>query len=251
MRIGLIVAAIVAILSLPLSAQSPPPRRFDVIVIEPSTSESWDMAMSMRDGTLRITNLFLKSIITSAYGIREDLISGLPSRAQSARFDIVAKLDEPDTASFNNMSRTQRREMIAALLADRFHLKAHTQSRILPIYELVPAKGGVRFPQHTPATESTPSSMGDVKVHKGEFNATGAPMPILSSFLAETIESTVIDSTGLAGKYDFHLKWASDEASDGPSLFTALQEQLGLKLLPGKGPVDTLIVDRIERPSEN
>ena len=242
---------------------APAPVRFDVVTIKPSAPASEDAGMSLRDGTLRVNHLPLKSVITSAYGVREDLISGLPTWADTARFDIVAKVLDPDVAAFNHMSRTERRAIVAALLADRFALKVHTLQKTLPLYELVLAKGGPRFHEHRPATPAgeTPSAQGQFKVGNGELTGSDASVFLLLSFLAETLERTVIDRTGLTGRYDYHLTWTPDNATPdnatpandhaAPSLFTALQEELGLRLNPGKGPVETLVVDHIERPQEN
>lgn len=237
------------------------PQRFDVVAIKPNISSSWSMGMSMRDGTLQVTNLYLTSIITSAYGVREGLISGLPGWAQSARFDITAKVLDADPTAFNGMSRAQRRAMIAALLTDRFNLKVHTALKTLPIYELVVA-GSPKFKESVSHPAEHDQIIGsaipsNVHVGNGEFTANGAALSTLSSFLAEHLDREVIDKTGLMGKYDLHLTFtpddfvAVDSGDASPSIFTALREQLGLELRATKGPVQTLVVDRIDRPSAN
>lgn len=260
------IVIFLALLHLHASAQEPVPQptpySFDVVAIRPSTTDSWKMGMSMRDGTLQATNLYLKSIITSAYGVREGLISGLPAWAETARFDIHAKVVDVDPKQFNGMSRSQRQAMIAALLLDRFHLKVHTAIRTLPVYELVIAKEGPKFSEKVPPSVDTNErkgtiASGKVSVTKNEFTANDAAMLTLSSFLAETLDRTVIDKTGLTGRYNLQVKWtpddapASDSGNAPPSIFTALQEQLGLRLQSGKGPVETLVVDHIDPPSEN
>ena len=258
-----VIAGLLACLPLGVEAQSavpsPAPLRFDVVVIKPSAPESHDAGMSLRDGTLRTHALLLRSIITSAYGVREDLISGLPSWVDTARYDITAKVLDTDAAAFNTMNRTERRAMIVALLFERFGFKAHMQTKTLPVYELVLARGGPKFAEHTPAAPQSAGAapaQGKVTAGRGEFAGTDAKLFLLTSYLAETLEKTIVDHTGLNGRYDYRLTFTPDDATPAddhapPSLFTALEEELGLKLNAGKGPVETLVVDHIERPSEN
>ena len=115
------------------------------------------------------------------------------------------------------------------------------------MYDLIVTKGGPRF------SESTHEQ--HVEVHKSEFSGTAVPILGLASFLEELVGRSVVDETGLKGSYDFHLQWEPElsgaDRDTFPSIFTALQEQLGLKLQPNKGSVKTLSVDHIERPSEN
>ena len=260
------IAVLAGILPLGVSAQQPKPTpatsRFDVVVIKPATSGGWGVHMEMHDGTLQITNLPLKSVITSAYGVREDLITGLPSWAQAVRYDITAKMDPEDAPLMNTMTRVQRRALIAALLQDRFKLKIHTETRLRPVYELVLLGNTPRFPEHAERhgaanDAQTPSGIDSVRAGAGEFTATGVRLPILTSFLEENLETSIIDKTGLRATYDFKLRWSpemggtSSGEEDAPSLFTALQDQLGLKLRPAKGQVETLVVDQIDQPSAN
>jgi uncharacterized protein (TIGR03435 family) len=210
--------------------------------------------MSLQHGSLQVDNLLLKSLITSAYGVREGLIVGLPRWAEEARFDIRAKVTDADPRVLGNLSREQRRALMATMLEDRFHLRVHLVTKVLPVYDLVVASGGPEF------RESVPDATGSVEPHvdvsKTEFTGNGASILSLASLLEEVVGRTVLDKTGLTGTYDLHLKWAQelDRASDldvFPSIFTAVQEQLGLKLKPDKGPVETLFVDHLERPAEN
>jgi len=206
--------------------------------------------MSLRGGFLQVHTLPLKSLITSAYGVHEDLVFGLPGWAETAHYQIRARVTDADPAILNNPSREQRRALMAALLEDRFHLKLHEATKVMPLYELVVAKDGPKF------KESNPTGELHSEVSKTEYIGTNVIIVNFTSLLQEIVERPVVDKTGLGGKYDLHLTWNPDltGASDRdslPSIFTAVQEQLGLKLQPGKGPVKTLVVDRIERPSEN
>jgi uncharacterized protein (TIGR03435 family) len=224
---------------------------FDVVAIRENRSPGGGAGMSLRDGSLQVNNLLLKSVITSAYGVREVLIFGLPGWAEEARYDIRAKVTDADPKVLAGISREQRRALMAAMLEDRFHLKVRAVTKNLPVYDLMVARGGPRF------SESVRHGVEPrVEVRKTEFSATDASILGLSYLLEEVVERTVIDKTGLTGAYDLHLQWAPDvtgapDSDAFPSIFTALQEQLGLKLQPNTGPVKTLFVDHLERPSEN
>jgi uncharacterized protein (TIGR03435 family) len=255
----LVVAGAGLITGVTCAQNAPSPVRttvpmFDVVSIRENTSPGLVMGMSLRDWSLQVDNLFLKSLITSAYGVREGLIVGLPHWAEVARFDIRAKVTDIDPTLLGAMSREQRRAIMAALLQDRFQIKVHTVTKMLPVYHLLVTQDGPKFRES--AYDGNGGAPQTQKVTKTEFTVPRTSMFIFSSFLEEVIGRTVIDKTGLTGMYDLHLTWASDLTAnssndDLPSLFTALPEQLGLTLHSDKGPVETLVVDHIARPSEN
>jgi uncharacterized protein (TIGR03435 family) len=156
--------------------------------------------------------------------------------------------------------------MIVALLKDRFHLLAHIEIKTLPVYDLVIAKGGSKLKEDAvPLSNSTDPGKTPFNLKPGSFmisdsQMTGVAIPVsmLASNLTFQVERNVIDKTGLTGRYDINLKWTpaeqegkTENSADAPDLFTALQEQLGLKLEPSKGPVDTLVVDHVEMPTAN
>jgi uncharacterized protein (TIGR03435 family) len=176
------------------------------------------------------------------------------------QYDIQAKIDEQEYTAIQKMTAEQQREQVnlmkQSLLADRFKLKVHFETRELPAYALVVAKGG---PKLTAAKEGESTRLSSTRQGPTtEMSATGATpalfaeSPLLSG---GTGSRTVLDQTGLKGKYDFTLKWransgvAGQEPSDEPALFTAIQEQLGLKLVPTKGPVEVIVIDHIEKPT--
>jgi len=243
-------------------AQQPAPALpvYDIVVIKPNTSLSHHLSMNMDETTLRAENVSLKHLLVNAYGIREGLMFGLPGWAESSRFDITAKVSDPDLKTLNNLSREQRQAMIAAILADRFHLKTHTEIRTLPVYELVIAKDGPKvkttiLPPPDP-NNPDPLGYGSFDVHNTQITATGVKLSDLAMNLTFPLDRTVIDKTGLTGRYDFQLQWTADGAAAGatdapPDLFTAIQEQLGLKLQAAKGPVKTLVIDHVELPTDN
>jgi uncharacterized protein (TIGR03435 family) len=225
---------------------------FDVVAIRENNSPGGEAGMSLRHGSLQVNNLHLKSLITSAYGVREVSIFGLPGWAEEARYNIRAKVTDADPRLLDDLSREQRRALMAAMLEDRFHLKLHEVTKNLPVYDLIVARGGPRFSERVDHGVEAPH----VEVRRTEYRATDTSILGLSYFLEEIVERTVIDKTGMTGSYDFHLQWTPDQTSapdsdTPPSIFTALQEQLGLKLQSSMGPVKTLFVDHVERPSEN
>ncbi len=226
--------------------------------------------MDSNDQSYTASNVSLKSLLADAYGIRRDLISGMPKWADDARFDVQAKVVDPDIEALKKLTDAQREAMLAAVLTDRFHVKVHTETKMLPVYDLVVIKGGPKFEEVTlqkpvPGSGDVPPA-GGTNIHGNgqltELTATAVPISSLTEQLAEQLKRTVIDKTNLHGKYNLSLKWTPDQlaasstynagtADTGTSIFTALQEQLGLKLIAAKGPVVTLVVDQAEPPTAN
>jgi uncharacterized protein (TIGR03435 family) len=251
---------------------------FDIISIKENKSGSGMMRVMSKPDGYSATNVSLKMLLQMAYGIREDLITGAPNWGDSTRYDIEAKVAGADVDTLKKLSSEQRRAMLKPVLEERFKLKVHTETKQLPVYELVVAKGGSKLKQATPGDTYAngikgPDGTGHagmMRVSRGELTGQALPITSLVSMLGQQLQRTVIDKTGLTGKYDFGLQW-TDENSDpmfkgpdsnpqrsepspdssGPSIFTALQEQLGLKLQSAKGPVETLVVDSVAMPSEN
>jgi uncharacterized protein (TIGR03435 family) len=229
---------------------------YDVVSIKPNKSGSGSVDVESNIDRYAATNISLKGLLEDAYGIKKDLISGVQGPIESARFDVVAKIVEPDAAVIRKLTDRQRQSMLRPFLFERFQLKAHTEIKVLPVYDLVVVQSGPKFKQ---AAEDSKHDSG-TSVHSSnrdtELTAHGIPMTSLASTLTGQVHRTVIDKTGLAGNYDLTMRWTSDnivsaETDSGPSIFTALQEQLGLRLKPAKGPVETLVVDHVDMPSEN
>ena len=181
--------------------------------------------------------------------------------SEAERYELQAKIEESLFAAMQKMPPSQQRDQVAlmeqSLLADRFKLKVHFETRQMPVYALVVAKDG---PKLSVAKEGEASKLFVLDSEQGsEVTAQGVTLDeFIHSPLMRAGGRSVVDQTGLAGTYDFTLKWASDlvardsgQESDAPSLFTAMQEQLGLKLVPTKGPIEVVVIDHIERPSEN
>jgi bla regulator protein BlaR1 len=200
-------------------------------------------------------NIPLAGLVMTAYDVNIEQISGWPEWAHTERFDVEAKAEHP-------ASRQEINAMLQTLLAERFHLVLHRETREQPIYALVMDKVGPKLKPHPaapePATrpgEGMPIRPGD----KGQVIFNGVQMDRLAWFLGTRLHRRVIDRTGLAGSYDFDLAWDGDPRLEGfgdappdpgSSVFSALHE-LGLKLESLKGPVEFLTIEHLERPTEN
>lgn len=245
---------------------------YDVVSIKPNSSGSGSVRTSIDRERFLGTNISVKALIRYAYDLEtEDLISGLPGWAGSSSLDVEAKVSAEDVAALKKLpdddSNRQRRLMMQSLLADRFALKVHHEKRELPTYALVVIKSGLRLkvadPKNTyedglKAKGGVVRGPGSVDTSNTQLTAQAVPVTSLASFLAQKLRRPVDDKTGLTRNYDFTLKWSPDEvaqdsenANTPPSIYTALQEQLGLKLEATKGPVDTIVVDHINPPTEN
>ena len=187
-------------------------------------------------------------------------------RQESDRYELTGKIDDVNFAAIQKMSLTQQHEQVSlmeqSLLAERFKLKVHFETKNMPRYDLVLAKGGSKLVHSQEGETSRLSFVGTGK--RCEIEATGAAVSVgelAGSPFLRSDKREVVDGTGLAGKYDFTLKFRSPnctanaetgaDSSDAPDLFTALQEQLGLKLVPDEGPVEVVVIDHIERPTGN
>ena len=255
--------------------QSVVPPVFDVASIKPSDPLGHSMSIGVRPGGLyNAKGVTLKALIMNAYDVRPFQVSGGPGWVDTDRYDIIARAnvtisqdDDPSkmTDAQRLQFRAQMQQRLQALLADRFQLKAHKETKELPIYVLMVAKGGAKIQESADKT----SPGGSLSMRRGdsgrtEVTATTLPMESLVRTLSGQLGRNVLDKTGLTGKYDFKLSFAPDmgqqppgsgddhaAADSGPSIFTALQDQLGLKLDSKKGPVEVLVIDSVQKASEN
>jgi uncharacterized protein (TIGR03435 family) len=261
--------AFVTIVTPPLAAQTATPPlvaadtklpAFDVISIKPNKSGSGRVSLSRDDGNFDASNVSLKTMVLNAYGLKEAQLFGLPKWDESARFDIKAKVVEPDKKVLEALTEEQDRDMLQPILTERFQLQFHHETKILPVYELVVAKGGPKF-QESKITgdEKAGNGMGagSMRIRNNVMSSTAIPLASLVGQLSSQLHRVVVDKTGLNGKYDLDLSWSPDDGappdpdSAAPSIFTALQEQLGLRLQPSKSPVETFVIDHVELPSED
>jgi len=248
---------------------------FEVASIKPTRPGDDMRQLSMGHGKFTTRNQTAKDIIGFAFDIKSDSqLSGGPSWIDSEKFDIEAKEEASVAENLQKLpfeeQASQVRLMVQELLADRFKLKVRHQTKDLPIYALVVAKGGPKLTQ-TEVTGPEPRKRFVRMMGPGQLVGTDLGTDFLAHLLSgqPDVGRLVVDQTELKGSYDWTLKWSPDlpgtKATDanhantdapppdssGVSIFTALQEQLGLRLEPKKGPVDTIVIDSIEKPSEN
>lgn len=269
---GLIIAAPITfnlVNAAPNAAQSQtqnttaasPVYEFDVASVKPAKSPDGPWRLSNTNDGLDGLNVPLLYLIQSAYGVFEkDRLLGVPSWASSENFDITAKMDPATVDALQKLSKEQRSaailQMFQGLMADRFKLRVHHETRELPIYLLVVAKSGPKLQDAPPDPTGEKHPLWDGTMRGGAMIMIAHQMPMqdLANRLTGPSGRKVLDKTGLAGKYEFTLQFNLDESqsdSSVPSLFTAIQEQLGLKFEPGKSTVDVIVVDHVERPSGN
>lgn len=215
----------------------------------------------VRESQFRTGNLSVRDLIQYAYGIPNSQILGGPAWFDSTMFDIDAKSDSVVDAQLHALPSAdaahQKQLMVQALLADRFQLKTHNETRELPLYALVVARGGPKF-------QSSKIDGTTIDTHPARLHIAGSDdtVAILARELAQTLGRVVLNKTGLMGRYDLNLRWTSEahpapllngapDPDAPPDIFTAIQEQLGLKLESSKGPVPVLIIDHVEIPSAN
>ena len=229
---------------------------------------------SMTGDAYRGESTTLHEVMTIAFGLGyEAELAGEPAWVKDAKFDIEARLDEVDVAKRKTLNRDdgdeQMRLMLQTMLAERFHLKYHFETRALPVYELQVAKGGLKCPEDTAAPHAIP----DMSQPRFRWFAAPAPPPsahvepvlairtrgwpwwLVVSWISHQQEldgRPVMDRTGLSSSYDCQMKWMHGASDDtGEYFFSALEHQLGLKLVAVKGPVEVLVVDGIDKPSAN
>ena len=206
---------------------------FEAASIKPTTMMGDGASIDRKPGMLLVRNGSLLDCIREAYGVGDAQVLG-QNRLRPERFDIVAKLPA-------GTLQEQRPAMLQALLADRFKLVVHRESREMPVYALVVAKGGAKL-------TAVENGNGGLTSRLGQVTGTAVPVSRLADFLGGPrlqLGHPVVDRTGLKGSFSFTLEWTPDD------IFSALQEQLGLKLEASKGMVDVIVVDHAERPSEN
>ena len=221
---------------------------FSVATIKPSVpGRQSKMIAGLNGRHILMRNTNLSDLIAFAYQLDAKQIVGAPTGSDDRPYDIdgVADVDgRPDVM--------QMQLMFQELLASRFKLVFHREKRNLPVYAILVAKGGPKLIK----SASAASDYTEFSSNTGEIRITNKSMAEIAGLMRFIVDRPVVDQTGLAGRFDFVLKWTPDgaETSDPnapPELFTAIQEQLGLKLEPVKAPVDVLVIDHVERPSEN
>jgi uncharacterized protein (TIGR03435 family) len=247
--------------------------KFDVASIKPTAPDQENTMLMFTPDGISIHGVPVKMLVRETFGIEDDRIVGEPGWTKSTRFDIEAKVNAEDAPKLKALKIDQRRTMLLPLLEERFGLKYHHETRELPMYSLVVAKSGLKMKESAP---DDPAAKDKPRGHMlrydgpGHIESTGTTVEMLSHILSRELGRSIVDHTGLKGPYDYELKWTPADAppptaggdsgapkSDGegdvsgPSLFTALEEQLGLKLESTKGQVDVVVIDHLDMPSAN
>ncbi len=297
MRSLLLPAVACLLIAVPTRAQvvelyhpAAPLAAYEVASIKPADPNAAPSPVPMPSGAMMMRRLgpgngqTIKSYILSAYGALPSQIVGGPAWLASDAYVINGKVPDDLRAAMDKMTLEDRlnqtRQMQQSLLADRFHLKAHFETRIMPLYELAPVKSGLKLkpvpapgpfvpgtplPPFAPGAKPRPGmTMMSMNGTTRTINAGASTMPGLISLLRNQSEiggKPILDKTGFTEHFDIaNLQWApltaavapaDNGAPDAPSLFTALEETLGLKLTPTRGPVEVLVIDSIDRPSDN
>ena len=286
-RSALALALVIGLLRAPPLRAQPPaaPPEFEVATVKPNLSGvNLVHLQPSPGGRLLVENFSLRRLIQLAYGVEGFQVSGGPAWIDFDRYDIEAR------AEGNPSEKQMTGPMLQGLLKDRFKLRLHTETKQLPVYDLTVTKGGPKlqrskdgsctvFSMSTPlppmhnSGEKRPAFCGfsgfGAEGLKRTLDVLGISMTELAAALSKgELRRTVIDQTGLGGLFDVHMKWAIEAAfpgpasgdfgapvpspdAAGPSIFTAIQEQLGLKLESTKGPVEVLVSDHVEKPSAN
>jgi uncharacterized protein (TIGR03435 family) len=271
-----------------MAAQAPAQKpSFEVTSVKPSDPRQRGGAITNQPGgRVVVRGMPLREIMSFAYRVRNFQISGGPGWVGMDRWDIEARAEEGSIPRPTGPPDPNTPDAIAirlqSLLEDRFQLKIHRDTKELPIYKLSIAKGGSKMKlseDQTPFQQlegdalpvlptNEPMPRFSIRGGRGSIEAVAMDMAIIVQALSSSLGGTVVDNTGLKGLYDIKLEWTPDVAPAGlvgsgrpepasaiepnsPSIFTAIQEQLGLKLESAKGPVEVLVIDHVERPSEN
>jgi uncharacterized protein (TIGR03435 family) len=253
------VAVIVALLmGMVAVAQIPAEQKpqFEVATIKPTDPSFGGILMRLTGGKFSATGFTLKDLIAFAYAVDNSQIGGGPEWLASDRYDVLGK---PEKAG--PLSRDAARIMLRPLLADRFHLKIHLDTKPMSVFVLTIEKNG---PKLRPRTAGDGGETTHLTFHGASATGRNVPVKVLAEELQDMVLSRpVLDKTGLMGNFDFDLVWRPEPKLSGiadaspsvdlnlPDIFTAIQEQLGLKLESTKAPTEVIVIDSAEHPSEN
>ena len=242
-----VVASLALWVSAGVYGQSAAGPQFEVASVKPSTADPSSSGMSTGNGRLTAINVTLKRCIMGAYGVGPNQVFGGPDWLDSDRFEIVAKAEQPVG---DHILMT----MLQTLLADRFKLALHREAKPIEAYVLEVTKNGPKLKKGDGGGAKTSNGRGDIV-------ATNATMDRFAEILSRQMDLPVVNQTGLDGVFNLRLQWTPESARpgqlskdvviEGPSIFTAIQEQLGLRLHTEKVPIEVLMVDHAEKPTDN
>ena len=223
--------------------------QFEVATIKPSDPANTSYGFHTQGHRIFVENQTLRNIVAVAYGVHQGQIVEAPAWMDHERYDIKGV---PDAPGYPNMRQMQG--MLRKLLEERFQLKLRRDRRELSVYAITVAKSGAKLKKSAGDPNGLPDETGFGQNGQQVVKFTNCAMSDVAFEMQEFMEKPVVDQTGLPGRYDFTLTWtpstapASDEAM-APGIFTAVQEQLGLRLQPTKAPADVLVIEHTERPT--
>jgi uncharacterized protein (TIGR03435 family) len=266
--LGVVVAMLLGLRNVPLVAQSaqgpgagPQPSKmmaadahpeFEVATIKPSDPEDESDGFSTNGRHVSVRNQSVSKILAAAYGIHVRQVVDGPSWLGNDRYDISGVADVEGEPSLKQMQ-----EMLQKLLADRFRLNVHREKRQLSVYAVTVLKTGPKLTKSKGDPNGSPDQEGSEHGTQTASKFTNTSMADFAFIMQFFLDRPMVDQTGLTGRYDFSLRWTFDEtqaSSDPnavPGIFTAIQEQIGLKLEAVKAQADVIVIDHVERPSAN
>jgi uncharacterized protein (TIGR03435 family) len=257
---------------LPMNAQSPVSRpsfeAFEVATIKPAAPDDLNAGRYIRMQSahrFQVKNYTVNGLIAAAYNLNPRAITGGPPWTESDRYEIIAETPGDLRPTYDDQMT-----MLRKLLTDRFDLALHREKKEFPIYDLTVSRGGPKLrtspspPDESPNLTSTVYPAASGGIDRVLLPARNVTMAQFAAILQRAIlDRPVVDDTGLTSRYDFDLEWTPDESQFGgqlppgppdsgkPGFFTALQQQIGLRIEATRGPIEAVVIDRVERPSDN
>jgi bla regulator protein blaR1 len=257
--------------------------KYEVSTVKPASANDGRGMVRLTPDGASLQGIPVQMLLHLAFNVEDDRIIGAPSWVRSNRYDVEAKVAPEDAPRLDKLKLEDRRAMLLPLLADRFNLKYHHETRELPMYALVIAKDGPKLKASTAEPPPDPNfparpdgqpkggidTRGRMMMGPDSIESQDTTLDMLAHALSPRLGRSVLDKTGLTGRYDYTLRWTPDDAppptpggdasahadvandATGVSLITAIQEQLGLKLEAQKGTVDVIVIDHIDLPSAN
>lgn len=265
MRVAKAMIALMMVLPCVAKSQEKTPVQFDVITVKPHKESGGMSGWRWTSTGIEITNVSLKTMISAANSVQPWLVYGLPSWADSSRWDILAKVTDPEMKPIEKVTVKERLALIGSIAHDRFGLVEHNETKVQPVFVMTMMPDGVKFKESPPRPKGEPEpkfGRGSFLMNDGVVRAKYVKMGFLADMLSPHLERTVVDKTGLAGEYDFEFHWQPESHTKGtddgapasdapPTIIEALKEQLGLKMTADKAPVPTVVVDKVEQPEAN
>jgi len=225
---------------------------WEVATVKPSDAEGNNSGFHSQGRRMTIQHRTVKDMLIIGYGMHEKQLVGMPGWAESDRWDVEGVVDVE-----GNPNLTQLQGLVRKILVERFGLHTHTEKREMGVYAITVAKGGPKLEKSKSDPNGSMSENDNDNGGQRTMRMKNAAMGDFALVMKYAADRPVLDQTGLTGRYDFQLKWTFDDSkapTDGtaaPGLFTAVQEQIGLKLEPTKASADVLVVDGVERPAAN